>query len=86
MGWISAIRLFGDIFDLEGFYILHLIFVVFMCMTWFILAGLTALAFWRGEILFAREEDVVRDTRHWTHHMHHNLQDVEKAEPGPHSG
>lgn len=75
VGWISALRLLGDIFHLEGFYVAHLFFVVLMCTTWAILAVLTAMAFWRGKILFAAPEDVLRDTRHWGKHKE---EDVEK--------
>lgn len=40
-------------------------FVVLMCCTWVVLAGLTATAFWKGKILFASPEDVLKDTKHW---------------------
>lgn len=63
VGWISALRLLGDIFHLEGFYTIHLIMVVLMCATWLLLMGLTGWAFWRGEIFFAKDEDVLRDLK-----------------------
>ena len=33
-----------------------------MCITWLVLATLTAIAFWKGEIFLAKDEDVVRDS------------------------
>lgn len=32
-----------------------------MCVTWLVLATLTVIAFWKGEIFLAKDEDVVRD-------------------------
>jgi hypothetical protein len=51
----------GDTFNIPAFYVLHLIMVVIMCAVWLILFVLTIYAFWRGEIFFAKPEDVVRD-------------------------
>lgn len=62
MGWISVIRVFGDIFDIKGFYIWHLVMAILMCIAWLVLIVLTAVAFWRGEIFLAKEEDVLKDT------------------------
>jgi hypothetical protein len=49
------------VFKIKGFATLHLILVICMCTAWVVLAGLTALAFWRGKIFFASAEDVLRD-------------------------
>jgi hypothetical protein len=67
VGWITALRLFGDIFHLEGFYVLHLIMVVIMCTLWLVLFCLTGYAFWKGEIFCAKDEDVLRDLEEQTH-------------------
>lgn len=52
----------GDIFDLEGFYVWHLLMAILMCTVWLILFTLTALAFWKGKIFMAKDEDVIKDT------------------------
>lgn len=63
VGWISTIKVLADIFHLEGFYVWHIIMTVFICCTWVVLASLTLLAFWKGKILLADPEDVVKDSR-----------------------
>jgi hypothetical protein len=61
VGWIACVRVLGDTFNIRGFFTLHLILVILMCTTWVVLITLTGMAFWRGKIFFASEEDVVRD-------------------------
>lgn len=61
VGWISTLRALGDALNVEAFYTLHVIMVCIMCLTWLILAGFTAVAFWKGEIFLAKDEDVVKD-------------------------
>jgi len=36
---------------------------VVMCTVWVVLFGLTALAFWKGQIFLAAEADVLRDEK-----------------------
>ncbi|KIY68463.1 hypothetical protein CYLTODRAFT_481698 [Cylindrobasidium torrendii FP15055 ss-10] len=62
VGWISTTRALGDIFDLKGFYIVHLIMTIIMVTVWFGLFCLTALAFWRGLIFRSKPEEVIQDT------------------------
>lgn len=62
VGWIATTRALGDIFELQGFYSLHLIMAVLMCGTWLILFVLTILAFWRGLIFKSKPEDVLKDS------------------------
>ena len=66
MGWISTLRVLGDTLQIPGFYVVHTIMAVLMCTVWVVLFGLTALAFWKGEIFFATEADVLRDENHPT--------------------
>ena len=39
----------------------HLVMTVAMCATWVVLAALTLVAFWRGEIFISAPETVLRD-------------------------
>ena len=61
MGWISSLRVLGDTLQIPGFFVLHTIMAILMCTVWVVLFGLTAVAFWKGEIFLAAEEDVLRD-------------------------
>ncbi|THH28722.1 hypothetical protein EUX98_g5462 [Antrodiella citrinella] len=61
VGWISTIRVLGDIFNLKGFFIWHLVMTIIMCTVWVVLFSLTLLAFWKGKIFYARDEDVLKD-------------------------
>lgn len=61
VGWISCLRVLGDIFNIKGFYVLHLIMAILMCLTWLVLFVLTVTAFWRGKIFISDEEDVRQD-------------------------
>jgi len=63
VGFISVIRVLADIFDLHGFIVWHTIMVVFICVTWAVLFVLTLVAFWKGEILLAKPEDVLKDAQ-----------------------
>ena len=51
----------GDIFNLRGFYIWHLIMAIIMCSVWVILFSLTLVAFFKGKIFYAKDEDVLKD-------------------------
>lgn len=62
VGWIATLRVLGDIFDIKGFFIVHLIFAILMCLTWTILFVLTVMAFWKGLIFRSKEEDVLNDS------------------------
>jgi tellurite resistance protein TehA-like permease len=61
VGWISSLRVLGDTLQIPGFYVLHTIMAVLMCMVWAVLFGLTVFAFWKGKIFFADEADVLKD-------------------------
>ncbi|KDQ63100.1 hypothetical protein JAAARDRAFT_168565 [Jaapia argillacea MUCL 33604] len=62
VGWINTLRVLGDIFEIEGFYVVHLIMTIFICSTWVILFVLTVMAFWKGKIFMAKDGDVIRDS------------------------
>ncbi|KAK7677832.1 hypothetical protein QCA50_019144 [Cerrena zonata] len=62
VGWIATIRALGDIFNLNGFFVWHTIMAVLMCTVWVVLILLTILAFWKGKIFYAKDEDVIKDT------------------------
>ena len=66
VGWISTLRVLGDTLQIPGFYVLHAIMAILMCMVWVVLFGLTAVAFWKGKIFFATEADVLRDENRTT--------------------
>ena len=55
-------KVLGKELRIPGFFTIHAIFAVLMFLTWTILIVLTMLAFWKGLILFSKEEDVIRDT------------------------
>ncbi|KAH9900728.1 voltage-dependent anion channel-domain-containing protein [Cubamyces lactineus] len=61
VGWISTIRVLGDVFKLNGFYVWHLAMTVLMCAVWLVLFALTAYAFVKGKIFLARREEVLQD-------------------------
>ncbi|KAI0632605.1 voltage-dependent anion channel-domain-containing protein [Trametes polyzona] len=75
VGWISTIRVLGDIFHLQGFFVWHLIMTVTLCAVWLVLFTLTVLAFCKGKIFLAKEEEVIKDSlerkasraAHWSH-------------------
>ncbi|KAI0790246.1 voltage-dependent anion channel [Irpex lacteus] len=61
VGWIATIRLLGDTFEIEGFFVWHTIMAILMCIVWLILFTLTVIAFWKGKIFLAKDEDVLQD-------------------------
>ncbi|KAI9448713.1 voltage-dependent anion channel-domain-containing protein [Lactarius psammicola] len=61
VGWISTLRVLGDALNIPGFFTLHAVMAVLMCIVWLVLFVLTALAFWKGKIFLAAETDVLRD-------------------------
>ncbi|EIN03551.1 hypothetical protein PUNSTDRAFT_77964 [Punctularia strigosozonata HHB-11173 SS5] len=65
VGWIATVRVLGDTFSIPGFYTLHLILVVAMCLVWLTLFVLTMTAFWKGDILLSEESLVLRDRNHF---------------------
>lgn len=69
VGWIAMLREFGDIFDLTGFYILHLIMAIVMCVTWTVLFVLTVMAFYKGYIFKSMSEDVIKDSALFKHDL-----------------
>ncbi|KAH8810336.1 voltage-dependent anion channel-domain-containing protein [Flagelloscypha sp. PMI_526] len=62
VGWINTIKVMGDIFNIQGFYTVHLIMTVLISLTWITLMILTGVAFSKGLIFFAKEEDVIVDS------------------------
>lgn len=62
VGWIATIRALGDIFQLQGFFVWHTVMAVIMVIVWFVLFLLTVLAFWKGKIFMAKDEDVLKDS------------------------
>ncbi|KAL1705766.1 voltage-dependent anion channel-domain-containing protein [Schizophyllum commune] len=62
VGWISTTRLLGDIFHVQGLFVVHLFMAVVMCIAWAVLFSLTLLALWKGLIFCSKPEDVVKDT------------------------
>jgi len=75
VGWIACIRLLGDIFDIKGFHVLHIITACAMCITWLVLFILTIVAFVKGDIFKSRDEDVARDI--WlSAHRNHSVEKV----------
>ena len=69
MGWISCLRVLGDALQIPGFFALHAIMAVAMCMVWIVLFSLTVLAFYKGKIFLAAEADVLRDEKRMTHEV-----------------
>ena len=67
VGWISCLRILGDTLQIPGFFVLHTIMAILMCTVWVVLFGLTAVAFWKGEIFLAAEADVLKDQKHMAH-------------------
>ncbi|KAK7451699.1 hypothetical protein VKT23_012378 [Stygiomarasmius scandens] len=61
VGWINTTRTLGDLLDIYGFRIIHLVMTITIFITWCILIVLTAIAFWKGLIFLSQEEDVLRD-------------------------
>ncbi|KAF9046254.1 voltage-dependent anion channel [Panaeolus papilionaceus] len=62
VGWIATLRLLGDIFQIRGFYYVHVMLAVCMCITWAILFILTIVAFFKGLIFnTTNDEDVLQD-------------------------
>ncbi|KAK0202326.1 voltage-dependent anion channel-domain-containing protein [Desarmillaria ectypa] len=61
VGWINATRSLGDIFQIQGFFMFHLVMTVLMCITWLALFIFTVIAFCKGRIFKSRKEDVIRD-------------------------
>ncbi|TFK70559.1 hypothetical protein BDN72DRAFT_856858 [Pluteus cervinus] len=61
VGWIACIRLIGDIFQIKGLLIVHIVMTALMCLTWAVLFALTLVAFWKGLIFISNEEDVIND-------------------------
>jgi hypothetical protein len=55
--------------------------VVLMCTAWLVLFALTILAFWKGKIFMAKEEDVIRDSTGLPdeHDIKATLHDAEKG-------
>ncbi|KAK0452754.1 voltage-dependent anion channel-domain-containing protein [Desarmillaria tabescens] len=61
VGWITATRSLGDIFEIQGFWTFHLVMTILMCITWLFLFIFTVIAFCKGRIFKSRKEDVIRD-------------------------
>jgi len=52
----------GDIFNIQGFYILHIIMTIWMIVIWGVLFVLTIFAFATGQIFKSGHEEVIKDT------------------------
>ncbi|KZT18856.1 hypothetical protein NEOLEDRAFT_89147 [Neolentinus lepideus HHB14362 ss-1] len=63
VGWINTLKVLGDIFNVQGFYVAHLVMTIAICLTWGVLFALTLVAFWRGEIFMADGREVVEGRR-----------------------
>ena len=63
VGWISSLRVLGDTLQIPAFFTLHMVMAVLMCTVWTVLFSLTAVAFWKGKIFLADEEEVLRDEK-----------------------
>ncbi|KDN50651.1 hypothetical protein RSAG8_01149, partial [Rhizoctonia solani AG-8 WAC10335] len=61
VGWINTVMTLGKIFNIPGFDEWHLVMTTLVCVTWFVLASFTVVAFWKGEILLSRNEDIHAD-------------------------
>lgn len=61
VGWITATRSLGDIFEIQGFFTFHLVMTILMCITWLVLFIFTVIAICEGRIFKSRKEDVIRD-------------------------
>ncbi|KAK0215087.1 voltage-dependent anion channel-domain-containing protein [Armillaria fumosa] len=61
VGWITATRSLGDIFEIQGFFTFHLVMTILMCITWLVLFIFTVIAICKGKIFKSRKEDVIRD-------------------------
>ncbi|KAF5360766.1 hypothetical protein D9756_004928 [Leucocoprinus leucothites] len=79
VGWIAMLREFGDIFQIPGFHVLHLIMAIAMCLTWVILFVLTAVAFAKGDIFQSMSEDVIKDSTLFKHEHEEELRQPSTA-------
>ncbi|THU98330.1 hypothetical protein K435DRAFT_661189 [Dendrothele bispora CBS 962.96] len=61
VGWINTTRALGDLLNVRGLKLIHIVLTIAMAITWCTLIVLTALAFWKGLIFLSREEDVLQD-------------------------
>ncbi|THH06531.1 hypothetical protein EW146_g9588 [Bondarzewia mesenterica] len=86
VGWISTLHVLGDTLHIPGFYVVHDVMVVLMCLTWLTLSVFTVLAFWRGEIFMARGEEVVRDSLLGAIKGHHRGQHQDQDQVGVEEG
>ncbi|TFK95178.1 voltage-dependent anion channel-domain-containing protein [Pterulicium gracile] len=62
VGWISTLRVLGEVLSIPGLYTLHLIMTALMILTWAVLFVLTVVAFHRGLILMSPDEEVAKDS------------------------
>ena len=62
VGWVSTIRVLGDVFEIQGFFTWHLIMTIIICTVWVVLFVLTIAAFIKGKIFLAKPEEVIKDT------------------------
>ncbi|EIM86418.1 uncharacterized protein STEHIDRAFT_57045 [Stereum hirsutum FP-91666 SS1] len=61
VGWISTTRALGDTLNIQGFYAIHAVMTTIICIVWLILIILTGMAFWKGKIFLAKDEEVLKD-------------------------
>ncbi|KAG2010268.1 hypothetical protein CC2G_013106 [Coprinopsis cinerea AmutBmut pab1-1] len=62
VGWILTLRVLGNLFDIDGFKILHLVCCFILAVVWLILFVLTCVAFYKGFIFNSEDEDVIKDS------------------------
>ncbi|KAF8341350.1 voltage-dependent anion channel-domain-containing protein [Cantharellus anzutake] len=64
VGWITTVKLLGDHLHIPGFYIVHDVLTIAMCLTWLVLVICTSIAFLRHEIFFEQDPLPSKKMRH----------------------
>jgi hypothetical protein len=62
VGWIATIGALGNALDIPGLFDVQVLFTIVIAGLWVILAAFTVVAFWRGKILYAKEDAVIADS------------------------
>ncbi|KAK0499998.1 voltage-dependent anion channel-domain-containing protein [Armillaria luteobubalina] len=60
VGWIVTTGLLGQILNIQGLFIVHVVMDTLMFLTWSVLIVLTFAAIWKGLIFNAKDEDVLK--------------------------
>ncbi len=61
VGWIVTTGLLGQILNIQGLFIVHVVMDTILFLTWSVLIVLTITAIWKGLIFNAKDEDVLKD-------------------------